>query len=241
MFSTCLYLHLFHLAQGAQSPSLLSQMIGYPPVSWLNNIPLCVGTILESLHLDRNSPRAWHYMTSLIMALLLLTHSRYTKNEWGHAKSPPPMPSCLDFSVFLSFKKKIIYLFIFISWRLITLQYCSGFCRFQCVSYSIISLLHWFTINVRCIISWITKKGKMLPVSQATIIQCSLISEILKYGKWWVVKPMKYGITIFDKWMNMKVVYKIYFHSLSVETLYNIWTKTSKKSFHPWFTVEHVS
>ena len=141
----------------------------------------------------------------------------------------------------LFFLKLINYLFIFISWRLITLQYCSGFCRFQCVSYSIISLLHWFTINVRCIISWITKKGKMLPVSQATIVQCSLISEILKYGKWWVVKPMKYGITIFDKWMNMKVVYKIYFHSLSVETLYNIWTKTSKKSFHPWFTVEHVS
>ena len=119
MFSTCLYLHLFHLAQAAQSPSLLSQMIGYPSVSWLNNIPLCVGTISESLHLDRNSPRAWNYMTSLIMALLLLTHTRYTKNEWGHTKSPPPMPSCLDFSVFLSFFKKIIYLFLLVGGELL--------------------------------------------------------------------------------------------------------------------------
>lgn len=184
-------------------------MVGHPPFSWLNNIPLCVGTISESLHLDRNSPRAWNYMTSLIMALLLLTHTTHTKNEWDQAKPPPPPPSCLDFSVFL------------------------------------IALYPCFTDSqsmLRCIISWITKKGKMPPVSQAMIVQCSLISEILKYGKWWAVKPIKYGITIFDKWMNMEIVYKNYFHSLSVETLYNICElKQARKVLIHRFTVEHVS
>ena len=32
-------------------------------------------------------------------------------------------------TLFLTFKHIFIYLFIFISWRLITLQYCSGFCH----------------------------------------------------------------------------------------------------------------
>lgn len=100
--------------------------------------------------------------------------------------------------------------------------------RFQCVSYSIIPLLHWFRINVRCIISWITKKVKCYQFHKPCIVQCSLISEILKYGKWWVVKPMKMVLLyLIDEWNYLQVVHKNYFHSQ------HLWTKMSKKSSHP--------
>lgn len=42
--------------------------------------------------------------------------------------------------------------------------------------------------------------------------------------------------------MNMEIVYKNYFHSLSVETLYNICElKQARKVLIHRFTVEHVS
>ena len=43
--SICLSLsNLFHLAEFLQSPFILLQMVGFPPLFWLNNTSLCIHT-----------------------------------------------------------------------------------------------------------------------------------------------------------------------------------------------------
>ena len=55
---------------------------------------------------------------------------------------PAPGPKIISFSFFLSFFIDLSFSFIFISWRLITLQYCSGFCHtLTWISFSDVSLV----------------------------------------------------------------------------------------------------